>query len=313
VIRRSPAEYYLKYLLVHPDDFSDEQIREIVMGKQLDFIGMSYLDRLRPTCVPPIPFYPEDEYHFPSQRFLIKHKIVEMFQPNEDLFRANELLENPRAKETIESSIMSGAGAAWVSALLRRQGIQCNVETIEHYCHYYWNIELVDFTELSATLRLRSVLVEPTDDPHEQAQPMALHHAMYRDRRKLAAEMPLAPLAMLMQEVRSGYMPSHVELSKILHLARTAATACTLKELMFDTRPERARDYAITAKMMHEMIEVVGDPESDLHESLRTLALKTQSGPVPQIHQLTEGRHTVDLQPTEEPEEIDAGESSRTS
>lgn len=141
---------------------------------------------------------------------------------------------------------------------------------------------------------------------------MALHHAMYQDRRKLAMEMPLAPLAMLMQEMRSGYMPSHVELSTLLHMGRTLAVARTNGSLMFDNRPERARDYALTAKMMHEMIEVIGDPESDLHESLKILALKTQSGPVPSIHQLTEGRHTVDLQPTEEPEEVDAGENGRT-
>jgi hypothetical protein len=39
VIRRSPCERYIKYLLVHPDGYSTEAVRDIVRGQGLDYLS----------------------------------------------------------------------------------------------------------------------------------------------------------------------------------------------------------------------------------------------------------------------------------
>lgn len=102
-----------------------------------------------------------------------------------------------------------------------------------------------------------------------------------------------------------GLMPSNIELSKVASAARLAATMSCLDGLARGKEPSACRELAHTAKLMHEMLETLGDPESELQESLQALALQTDAEPVPHIKQLTEGRHTLDVQPIEEREEVD--------
>jgi hypothetical protein len=54
----------------------------------------------------------------------------------------------------------------------------------------------------------------------------------------------------------------------------------------------------LTAKVMGEIVDSVGDPELELNEGLRAILLDTDAYQVPLLSQLSGGEHTVDLQPT---------------
>jgi len=295
MIRHSPSEYYLKYLVVHPDRFDNGQIREIVRGQQLDFIGEPYLERLRVTCVPPVPFYPSDALHRRSQRFLMKEAIRLLFLPDEHMRAANALLGQPRAKELIETLILSGSEPGWICAVLKKKGFSASPEAAKFYKHFYWNIDLVDSTELKAILALRAATDESSDRDVKVLSPV-LSKAYYTDPRRMAAYMPISPLSGLMNTMRMGILPTNNELAKIASAARVAATIRTLEAAM-NGDPERGRDYAIIASSMNQMMDTIGVPDEDLKEGLTNLVLQTEDAPVPHIHQLSSGQHTVDLQP----------------
>ncbi len=99
--------------------------------------------------------------------------------------------------------------------------------------------------------------------------------------------------------MRMGFMPSSVELARIASAGRTAAVVRVCEELMGGI-PERAQQFALTAKLLTEILESVGDAEEELYDELRTLALETEKGHIPHIKQLSAGHHTLDVQPTQE-------------
>ena len=109
VPRRSPCEYYLKYLLAHPDNYGLDQTREIVKSQHLDYIGESYMKRLAASIgARPVPYYPADVGHRRSQRFLIRLGIRPLFIPDDDIRLTDAFLQQPPAKELIETCAISG-------------------------------------------------------------------------------------------------------------------------------------------------------------------------------------------------------------
>lgn len=305
MIRRSPAEYYIKYLIVHPDAYGDEEIEDVLRTSQLDNIGLEYIERLRQTCSPPVPFYPNDDLHFPSQRFLIREDLRALFFPDQHTECALNILGTPRAKEVVETSLICRSTMAWIAAVLTRKlGVRSTPESVSIYKHYFFNTDLVDSHELKTILRKRVELIDVYDS-HQQILKTIGWKTGYSDPRRISAEMAITPLAGMMNEMRMGLMPTNIELSKVASAARLAATVGCLEGLMRGERPDRCRDLAQTAKLMHEMLETVGDPESELQSSLQALTLQTEAEPIPPIRQLTGGNHTVDVQPIEEREESD--------
>lgn len=303
MIRRSPAEYYIKYLLVHPDRYEDSEIEDTLHRLQLDNIGEDYVEKLRFSCLPPTPFYPFDETHFLSQRFLYRQDIRSLFFPDADTRLAQRALQTPRAKELIETSLICQSAPLWIAAALKKkEGFPATEASIRVYQHFFFNIRLVDTHELKTLLRKRVELVE-VPDPEQQALNQISWKVGYTDPRRVSAEMAITPLAGMLHELRLGVLPSNVELKKVATAARLAATVGCLEGLMKGDRPDRCRDLAQTAKLMHEMLETIGDPESELQASLSALTLKTEAAPIPPIHQLTAGNHTTDVQPIEEKKE----------
>jgi len=301
MIRHSPAEYYVKYLLVHPKRYTDSNIREILGTRQLDDLGGAYLVRLRRDLRVPAPFYPYDPKHSRSQRFLLKERLLLLYRPDDAMKNANQLLATARAKELLESMIFSGSTAPWAASALQRAGFPATSEAVDHFRFYYCNIGLVDSTEMRALIRLRVSHPADSDDPELTAQSAALVKAQYMDARLAAVEMPISPLANLLNMMRMGYMPSNVELSKIASATRTAASIRAYESAIRGgpRDHERSRDYALVAKSMTEMLAAVGSPEEDFQKELSSIMLRRDEAEIPYIHQLSSGRHTVEMQPVE--------------
>jgi len=297
LIRRSPCELYLKYLIVHPDRYPTAVVKDIVVGQDLDYPGEVYLEGLRRRLRIPVPFYPINKLHPRSQRFLKAEKLVGFFFPDEPANEAHRLLTVPRAKETIETMALAGDAPVYIAHRVRQLNTACTADGVKRYCKYYWDLDLVDSTEAGALLRLRLERVldpflpgmEPTED--QRMQYATLKKAKYRDPRRLAAEMPNSPMASLMNQLRMGLMPSQVELSRLLVATRMAAV-CRASEVMMSSSPTdaaRARDFTLTAKLITELITDIGSPDTELQKDLQQLVLETEQGQVPHIKELTEG------------------------
>ncbi len=305
MIRRSPCELYIKYLLVHPDEYSDENIRDIVRGQQLDYIGHDYLVRLRRRMRQPIPFYPNDRMHAPSRRLIDKHKLAGFFHPDETSIAAMKLLEKPRAKELIETMVIAEDPPALIAHRLRGIGLTTTVRAIKRYCSFYWNISLVDSTELRALLQMRVEYPRYRDDgmeliPETKLQLSAMKKAQYQDPRRMMVDIPIVPMAGLMNRLRMGMMPSQLDLAKLANVTRIAATVRSFQSTMSGgpNGAVQAMNYAIVAEKMSAMIEDLGSPDMELQRDLQQLGLATDDGTVPYIGEL-EGAHTVSLEPIE--------------
>jgi hypothetical protein len=297
VIRRSPCERYLKYLITHPDKYSNEVIRGQILLQQLDHIGDNYLEHLRTTCVAPAPFYPENEGHRPSSRFLISERLVTIYRPDDVMHNANQILATPKAKETIETLMIAKADDAWIAAVLARQGYAATPEAVERYGLYYFDLELVDSTELKILFELRGIS-PPSMDPAVQSVNNLRLNANKSDPRRLSSQLASPALAGIMHTIRLGYIPSSVELGKVAASAASVALHQTLESLMRNS-PERGRDFSIVAKNMMDILTQTGSVEDSLQEELQSLALETEATDVPHVGELGPGTYTLDVQPLE--------------
>src|SRR5258707_11487528 len=85
--------------------------------------------------------------------------------------------------------------------------------------------------------------------------------------------------------------------------ARTLAVVRT-EECLLNAGPgdaTRAFNYAMTAKIMNELLEVVQKPDDQLREQLSVITLRTDDRPIPSLAELGAGQHTADLLPAAEP------------
>lgn len=299
MIRHSPAEVYAQYLVVHPDGYGDDTIVAMLQLKQLDFISPSYINRLRRELHPPTPFRPFDNSHRPSLHFLTAHRLYYLFHPDEAMEQALVILDDPKAKEVMESMLITEDPPGLVAHRMRGAGRLCSTKTVERYRCFFFNTDLVDETEMRALMRLRTDFVDPNSDEYEDQVRAALKKVGFRDSRRMVAEHPVRPLASLLNQMRMGNLPSNLELSR---LAASVRAMCLMQAhaAAITSGPRGAadaRDFVLAASSVTEMLSNMGTPDQDLQRELQKLALGTDSTSPPYIGELSDGEHTVDVQP----------------
>lgn len=302
-VRRSPAEYYLKFLVSHPEGYSDEDIKEICEEKGVDIIGNRYLARVRRQTVAPLPFRPKDTTHLSSQRFLTKHRIRAFYFPDETQQAALMLLEKPRLKEYVEAMLLTGAPPGSIClGLERAHSVKISEEVLKRFRHFFWNIDLLDFTEMRALMVIRGMAPSKEDATTEDKQvAWAYGQAFRKDPRKLAADLPYSPMSAVLAQVRMGMSPAGIQFSDILEKTRDIAAIKCFQAVMEDGRweSEKAQNYMNIARGATELLERQAAPEELLLEKFNTLMMENDDRPLPNIRQLSEGRHTTDMQVTE--------------
>ena len=296
MIRRSPAEYYIKYLLLHPDKYDDDDIKRILREHQLDFPYGGYLDRLRAGLKMPTPFYPFNENHKASYRLLVKERVHTLFHPNEHMCAALEILKTPRAKELVESMGIVEDPLALTATRLQRAGIGTyTIEALKLYVHYFWNTKLVDSLELRSLVskRAEEASLEGGEGGDLITQ-KSLIRAQYSDPRYNAVNAPSQLMASLLLQIRFGYMPSKVDTVRIAEMAATLAAAGALDAGMVGGPKAAAsmRDYALAAASLSELQRSLGAPNTSVTKELHQMAVQTSMDAVPHIDSLTRGDYS---------------------
>jgi hypothetical protein len=302
VIRRSPAERYLKYLLLsglEPDEIIDRALFE-----HLDPLGNWYLENLQEEMNPPDPFKPKDIEHVASQRYLLTSGVYRLFYPDRHTKIALKVLRTPRAKEYVEAMILSGAPDPVIEeALTHRKNFPSTVSSIKQYRYYFWDVELLDSTELRALLDIRAAACSGSNDSDIQNQFSAYRNSFFNDPRRVAARLPSSPVTAMMAQMRMGVMPVKVDMAKVFELVRAAAGLRAVEAAMSGEihASEKARDFMLSAKLAGELLETVVRPEEQLINELATIALKTEDAPIPTLQEL-QGEEGIYGVPEEEHE-----------
>jgi len=150
-IRRSPAEFYIRYRLIaapdaDPVELAQELEREMVFSPAPD-----YLPRLRAEMQPLEVFRPYDKTHLPSQQFLVRWGVWSYFHPHTGTRQAMQIFENERARQQMEI-LLSGPNpdGVIIDVVKARMGLPLGDAGLREFRHYFWNTSLLRLEELSA-------------------------------------------------------------------------------------------------------------------------------------------------------------------
>jgi hypothetical protein len=309
----SPALYYLKYLTCHPDGYGNDVIKERLHDERLDYIDDKYIDKVRASMKVPTPFHPTDDRHKKSFAFINNEGVLRLFRPDESMKTAKKLLELPRAKEFIESMILVHVPLSAIAAYVtEHHRISCTAHALQIYQHYYWNIDLLDTSEMRVLLALRF------DQATEREKVLdgkvkLLRSAYYKDPRKVAADLPYSPTSALLAQMRLGVRPGKVDLTMRMMEARDMSIIRAIEAVQQDGPQDNMKflNYVNGGRILEELLQLVSRPEEHMQDQLRAIALRTETKAVPSIHQLSAGQHTVEMAPIEKDHEgTVVGESS---
>lgn len=296
---RSPAEYYIKYLCAHPDQFSTADIKGKLLDVGLDFVSEPYIQGLRARMRMPDPFYPGDMSHNASFGFIVRERINRMFQPDVATKTALELLHTPRAKEFIETMALVHAPASAIASFVtKHRNVYCTVQALEVYAHYFWNINLLDSSQMRILLELR-VNTLADNVPEFKDKTGVLRHAYYKDPRKVAADLPYSPTTATLAQMRLGIRPGKSEIALRMQETRDIAwlRACEAAHTDGPGDSQKFLNYANGGRILEELLQMVVKPEDQLRDQLSAITLRTELKTVPSIHALSEGHHTTELAP----------------
>jgi hypothetical protein len=307
---RSPAENYVKYLVSHPDKLGTAVVRERLLDDGLDPISDGYIDSIRARMKVPAPFKPADRDHSASFRFIIQEKINRIYQPDIPMKTAWEVLRMPRAKEFAEAMLLVHVPMSAIALFItKHRGVYCTAAALEMYKYYFWNINLLDSTQMRILLEMRIESL-PQQVPEFKGRESVLKHAYYKDARKTAADLPFSPLTAMLAQVRLGVPPSRGEIALRLLDAREQSLV-RASEAILQNGPndsQNALNYANTARILGELLQMVAKPEDQMREQLQSIGLRTDTQPMKSIAQLSGGSHTVDVAPLKDPQHDDADE-----
>jgi hypothetical protein len=146
--RRSPNEYFIKYL-ISQNKHETNTILRILEDFNLDGLTSGYVRDLTDQMGEfPDPYKPNVKSHKMSQGFLRKHKVRDLWFPSPHVQEAYAILSNAQLRSDIEQLLLSPLR---IEDIVRRAGkareISLSVEGVEAFGHYFWNKSLLSMDE----------------------------------------------------------------------------------------------------------------------------------------------------------------------
>ncbi len=300
MIRRSPAENYFRYLVVHPNCFDDLYIQTIATELKLDYLGHWYTQNLRSRLQAPKPFYPEDDTHAASYRFLLREGLLNAFIPDAGYKEALRILAKPRWREVVESMLLAGAPVEDVARAVRvRLHGTVGPKGVQAYRYWFWNIDLLESMEMRALLEMRNSghLSGAPGEPSPNIQYLAIRSMRHTDPRAVAARLPSTPLAGLLSQLELGAVPQKINISEVIDKTMEAALLRTYGAVMAGgpMGVQMGQGFAVIADIMGRLRETVSDPEESMRDQLKRISMATTAKKVPSIQQLSGGNHTTNV------------------
>jgi hypothetical protein len=302
---RSPAEHYIKYLILANRQNTNDVIKERLNDERLDYISDRYLDKVRAALKPPAPFQPMDIGHVKSFKFINEERVNSLFHPTAAMKMAKRILEVPRAKEFVETMILVHVPLSAIAAYVtQHRKVYCTAEAVQLYQHYFWNIDLLDTAEMRILFALRFEQAGERD-PDLKDRKKLLTTAYYKDARKLAADLPYSPMSATLAQMRLGVSLNRGELSTRMMEARDIAVARAIEAVQQDGPGDHMKflNYINGGRIIEEMLQMIAKPADHLQELQKKIALRTETRKMLTVHELSGGHHTVEMAPIEDAHE----------
>lgn len=293
-------------MLLHPKGFTTDTVVEALRYAQLDWVSHKYVRKLRDQLDPPSEFRPFDRSHWESYSFLVKEGLISIFHPDVSGKEAFKMLQTPRVKEFVESmTLVQMPHKVIATGLSQRIGYECSAQDVATYCQFFWDLTLVDSTEVRALLdlRFRARPVESSDNEADtldkEMEGQALARAQWSDPRKVAASLPYSPFSAMSAQLKLGIVPRDLNIPKVLEIA-SCMIALKVAETATSEGPrayEALQSYTTALKNVREILDSVQPADENLHKQLQRVALRTDDHALPTIDELTHGEVTAQMLP----------------
>jgi len=301
MIRRSPAENYYKYLVVHPAMYDNDYIRSVSQELGLDWLGDWYIQWLRDRLTVPTPFYPADTGHTKSRKFLQREGLTTAFFPTPAWDSALRVMSRPRQREVVETLLVAHAPHEAICYTLKeRHHATVTTKAIRLFKHYFWDVDILDSNEFRTFLDLRHHgALDAYTDTDRMTQLASRKRMRHTDPRVVAAKLPHTPLAATIAQLELGVLPHHIDLSAALGGAMQVAAVRTLESALAGgpVASTMLSQYSSAMESLKRGLDAVVNPEEKLRKDLKRAALATTTQKVPLLPQLTGGNHTTNVYP----------------
>ena len=151
-MRAHPSKRFILFLLTYGSRTND-WVEATLEQNSLYMAGEDYLDALRDTMNPPMPFFPRDPTHKPSMDYLDELGVKDMHAQDPTVLRAGAILSNPPLRQQIEVALL---GQVDHHEIAERVGGRFNIaldeKHIERYSYYYYDISALSMEEWSELL-----------------------------------------------------------------------------------------------------------------------------------------------------------------
>jgi hypothetical protein len=154
VMRRTPAEFYVKYrLLAERDRPIADVTRDLV--EELVFVPHEgYAERLRERMQLPQNFRPTDLGHRPSQDLLRREHIWSMYFPHRGTREALALFQDVQPRMAVQLLIAGSVDEdIIVKVASEHLGVPFSGAGLREFKHYFWNTRLLSRIELAEYVR----------------------------------------------------------------------------------------------------------------------------------------------------------------
>lgn len=301
MIRRSPAERYIRYLLLDNLGRSDTDVRDLVRNMGLDPLTTRYIQQVRSTVERdmPAPFHPRRRTHAESLRFTRSLEVYDLFLPDQDTITAFEILDSAPLKLFIEFALLLHAPfSATAEQLVRQFNFRQATETaVRKYHQFFFDLTFIDASESRALLDARFAHDLDSQDPETKKLAASIYRSRFSDPRWVATKLPHNAASVMLAQTRIGIMPPDYDEGALLHDLRKLVML-RMYETVSVAGPDYDRVYLnlqTGLRMTVEMQVANMKPEESLRSQMEKVRLKPETSAVPVIHQLTGGHHTTDL------------------
>lgn len=167
---RSPAEYFVRYLISKRDEASSsETISAILDDHEIVYPGITYIEKLIERMSPfPEPFQavPSKKHkqeHLVTRQWLKKKGIHDLWYPTEHVQEAFKILGEPRVRALLEDLLLSPMRIEDVVQQANKHfDIKLTIEGVATFRHYFWNKRLLTDDEWITVLEERKPLSTAT-------------------------------------------------------------------------------------------------------------------------------------------------------
>lgn len=142
---RSPGEYYIRYLFSIPGMEVDRAV-ELADAYSIKTVNRSYMGLLQQsmTLGRPKTYKPETGTHRPTNEWLVRRRVSEMWRNTEGSRQALRVLSRPDIRERADTVLLSPLNYTESRSLLPAWLSAWGLKT---YAHYFFNMALLDRAE----------------------------------------------------------------------------------------------------------------------------------------------------------------------